>query len=140
MKDKAFLDSNILLYFFDEHDSRKQMLARNLVESLLTSKKGQISTQTLQEYFNVVTKKLKCDKAEAEKDVRYYSAIFPVHTNTVKDILEAITISIKDQLSFYDSLIIAAAKAEGFETVYSEDLNDGQEVDGVKIVNPFKPE
>ena len=63
-----------------------------------------------------------------------------MHTNTVKDILEAITISIKNQLSSYDSLIIAAAKAEGCETVYSEDLNDGQEVDGVKIVNPFKPE
>lgn len=140
MKDRVFLDSNILLYFFDKLDVRKQKTAEALVSSLVKSKKGQISTQTLQEYFNVVTKKLKCDKLKAKDAVEYYATAFPLHINTVKDILAAITISIKNQLSFYDSLIIAAAKAEGCGTVYSEDLNDGQEVDGVKIVNPFRQE
>ena len=138
MSGKAFLDTNILLYCFDNADSRKQELARNLVNSLLDVDSARISTQTLQEYYNVLTKKLKCDKKEALKNVERYSKIFPVHTNTVKDILSAISISVKNKLSFYDSLIIAAAKAEGCGTVYSEDLNDGQKVDGVKIVNPFK--
>ena len=138
MSGKAFLDTNILLYCFDNADSRKQELARNLVNSLLDVDSARISTQTLQEYYNVVTKKLKCDKKEALKNVERYSEIFPVHTNTVKDILSAISISVKNKLSFYDSLIIAAAKAEDCGTVYSEDLNDGQKVDGVKIVNPFK--
>ncbi len=138
MSGKAFLDTNILLYCFDNADSRKQELARNLVNSLLDVDSARISTQTLQEYYNVITKKLKCDKKEALKNVERYSEIFPVHTNTVKDILSAISISVKNKLSFYDSLIIAAAKAEACGTVYSEDLNDGQKVDGVKIVNPFK--
>lgn len=138
MSGKAFLDTNILLYCFDNADSRKQELARNLVNSLLDVDSARISTQTLQEYYNVLTKKLKCDKKEALKNVERYSEIFPVHTNTVKDILSAISISVKNKLSFYDSLIIAAAKAEGCGTIYSEDLNDGQKVDGVKIVNPFK--
>ena len=138
MSGKAFLDTNILLYCFDNADSRKQELARNLVNSLLDVDSVRISTQTLQEYYNVITKKLKCDKKEALKNVERYSEIFPVHTNTVKDILSAISISVKNKLSFYDSLIIAAAKAEDCGTVYSEDLNDGQKVDGVKIVNPFK--
>lgn len=138
MSGKAFLDTNSLLYCFDNADSRKQELARNLVNSLLDVDSARISTQTLQEYYNVLTKKLKCDKKEALKNVERYSEIFPVHTNTVNDILSAVSISVKDKLSFYDSLIIAAAKAEGCGTIYSEDLNDGQKVNGVKIVNPFK--
>ena len=68
---------------------------------------------------------------------KYFSAAFPVHCNTVKDVLTAISISIKTQFSFYDSLIVAAAKAENCDIVYSEDLNNGQEIDGIKIVNPF---
>ena len=138
MNGKAFLDTNILLYCFDGNDSRKQELARVLANSLLESDSGIISTQTLQEYFNAVTKKMKCDKKAALKDVKWYSESFPVHVNTVKDILCAVGISIKAGFSFYDSLIIASAKAEGCKIVYSEDLNDGQVVDGVKVVNPFK--
>ena len=138
MSDKIFLDSNILVYSFDERDVEKKDIAWDVVNSLIASRNGRISTQTLQEFFNVVTKKLKCDKEYAKKAVEYYSEAFPVHTNTLKDILSAIGISIKTQFSFYDSLIIAAAKGEGCSIVYSEDLNDGQTIDGVKIVNPFK--
>ena len=77
-------------------------------------------------------------KRNAMNAVEYYSAAFPVHCNNVQDILAAIKISISTQFSFYDSLILSAAKAENCAIVYSEDLNDGQEVDGIKIVNPFK--
>ena len=138
MSDRAFLDSNILVYCVDERDNVKHNLARNLIQSLIDGRNGCISTQTLQEFFNVSTKKLKNDKSMAQSDVIDYSTAFPVHTNTLKDILLAISISIKTQFSFYDSLIIAAAKAEGCSIVYSEDLNDGQTVDGVTIINPFK--
>ena len=138
MNDKVFLDSNILVYCSDGNDIQKQNMARTLIESLVRKNKGQISTQTLQEFFHVVTRKLKNSKEDTKKDVEKYAKIFPVHTNTLKDILSAIGISIKTQFSFYDSLIIAAAKAEGCSIVYSEDLNDGQTVDGVTIINPFK--
>ena len=83
---------------------------------------------------------MKCTEENAKTCIEYYMQAFPVHCNTPKDILSAIGISIKTNFTFYDSLIIAAAKAEGCDTVYSEDLNDEQEVDGVKIVNPFKTE
>jgi predicted nucleic acid-binding protein len=138
MKDEAFLDSNVLVYFFDERDIRKQNIAMELINSLTKTRTGQISTQALQEYFNVITKKLKCDKMQVRKDVENYARIFPVHSNRLKDILSAIDISIRTQFSFYDSLIIAAAKATSCNIVYSEDLNDGQMVDGIKIINPFK--
>ncbi len=138
MKDKAFLDSNVLVYFFDERDIRKQNIAMELINSLTKTRTGQISTQTLQEYFNVITKKLKCNKKQVCEDVENYARIFPVHCNRLKDIFSAIDISIRTQFSFYDSLIIAAAKATSCNIVYSEDLNDGQMVDGIKIINPFK--
>ncbi len=138
MKDKAFLDTNILVYCFDERDLQKQQVARELVKTLVKTKRGRISTQSLQEFYNVVTKRLKCDKNAARLDVERYAKMFPVNNNTPKDILRAISINIQTQFTIYDSLIIAAAIAEGCEVVYSEDLNDGQSVDGVQIVNPFK--
>lgn len=138
MSGKAFLDSNIFLYCVDESDLQKQNLARNLVSSLIKTRTGIISTQTLQEFFNVSVKKLKRSKEAAQKDVEDFVTAFPVHANTVKDVLDAIKISIKTQFTIYDSLVLAAAKAEKCEIVYSEDLNDGQVVDGVRIVNPFK--
>ncbi len=137
MNGKAFLDSNILVYCFDNNDLLKQKKARELVEKLAKLKTGRISTQSLQEFFNVVTKKLKCRKEDAQKDVEGFSQLFPVYCITPKDILTAIAISIKTQFHFYDSLILAAAKALGCEVVYSEDLNHGQVVDGVRIENPF---
>ena len=105
MKDKAFLDSNVLVYFFYERDIRKQNIAMELINSLTKTRTGQISTQTLQEYFNVITKKLKCYKTQVRKDVENYARIFPVHCNRLKDILSAIDISIRTQFSFYDSLV-----------------------------------
>ena len=58
--------------------------------------------------------------------------------STVNDVLATIDISDASQLSFWDSLILASAKACGCTTVYSEDLNDGQTINGVKVVNPFR--
>ena len=109
MNDKAFLDSNILVYCFDTNNLQKQKKARELVERLAKSKTGRISTQSLQEFFNVVTKKLKCRKEDAQKDVEGFSQLFPVYCITPKDILTAISISIKTQFHFYDSLILAAS-------------------------------
>lgn len=62
MSDKIFLDSNILIYCFDCNDSRKQNIAQNIVNSLVDSESGQISTQSLQEFFNATTKKIKMYK------------------------------------------------------------------------------
>lgn len=139
MSGRIFLDSNILVYCIDERDLDKHQTACKLIETLAKKGKARISTQSLQEFFNVATKKLKCTKENAQKAIGYYAEAFSVHCNSVKDIFVAIGISIQTQFSFYDSLIIAAAKAEGCDVVYSEDLTDGQVVDGVRIENPFKP-
>ena len=96
-----------------------------------------VSTQVLQEFYNVVSGKLKCPKDTAKQLVEDISNNFIVHKNSVFDILHAIDISIKTQFSFWDSLIISAAISENCTPLYSEDLNDGQIVEGVLIHNPL---
>ena len=134
---KVFFDSNILVYYADESDARKQKIATALIKDAIDSGSGVISTQCLQEFYNVVTKKLLCDKQKAKKMVEMFSNNLPVVKISVPLILSAVDISIKSQFSFWDSLILSAADDTGCATVYSEDLNDQQIIAGARIQNPF---
>lgn len=134
---KVFFDSNILVYYADESDARKQKIAMALIKDAIDSGNGVISTQCLQEFYNVVTKKLLCDKERAKEMVKMFSDNIPVVKISVPLILSAVDISIKSQFSFWDSLILSAADDTGCATVYSEDLNDQQIVGGARIQNPF---
>lgn len=133
---KIFVDTNIIAYMFDSRDKAKQYNARMLFTELVSSQRCCISTQVLQESFNVLTKKLRYTKDEASEIVSNLMNL-PVHQITTSDVVEAMRLSRSTQYTIYDSMILAAAKAEGCVTVYSEDLNDGQEVNGVKIENPL---
>ena len=134
---KVFFDSNILVYYTDESDARKQKIATALIKDAINSGNGVISTQCLQEFYNVVTKKLLCDKEKAKKMVKMFSENISVAKISVPLILFAVDISIKSQFSFWDSLIISAASDTGCATVYSEDLSDQQIIAGARIQNPF---
>lgn len=134
---KVFFDSNILVYYADESDARKQKIAMALIKDAIDSGNGVISTQCLQEFYNVVTKKLLCDKERAKEMVKMFSDNIPVVKISVPLILSAVDISIKSQFSFWDSLILSAADDTGCATVYSEALNDQQIVGGARIQNPF---
>ena len=136
MTDKIFIDSNILIYSIDDGEPLKQEIADSIIERL-SENGGIISTQVLQEFFNVATKKLKLPKAFVKEVIERLADCFIVHQNSVQDILHAIEISIKTQFSFWDSLIIAAAISENCIELYSEDLNDGQIVENLLIRNPL---
>ena len=133
---KVFFDTNILIYSIDENDAYKQNVAKELLEKAAATNTGIISTQSLQEFYNVAVKKLKLSKQTAKEYVDFFSRQFPVQQISVSLILDAIDISIKKELSFWDSLIISAANDTGCIIVYSEDMNDGQIVEGTKILNP----
>ena len=137
---KVFFDSNILVYFVDERDPKKQLIAKNIIEQAVQNKNGIISTQSLQEFYNVITRKLNCPQNEAKKLVKMFSELFPVTQISVPLILNAIDISIKNNLSFWDSLILSAAHDTGCIVVFSEDMNHRQIIDGAKILNPFPKE
>ena len=134
---KVFFDSNILIYFVDERDMRTQQIAKNIISDAVQNKNGMISTQSLQEFYNVVTKKMGCPKDKAKELVKIFSELFPVTQVTLPLILKAIDISIKDGFSFWDSLILSAANDTGCILLYTEDLNNGQIICGTKILNPF---
>ena len=136
-KTKVFFDSNILVYFADSADPQKQQIAENLIKNAVINDNGVISTQSLQEFFAATTRKLLCTKEKAKEYVENFSDSFTVEQVSVPLILKAINISIKNQFSFWDSLILSAAIQSGCIICYSEDLSNGQIIEGVKIVNPF---
>ena len=134
---KIFFDTNILVYSVDENDLQKKEIASQLLTDASSSKTGIISTQSLQEFYNVAVKKLKLSKQIAKEYVELFSSQLTVRQVTVPLILNAIDMSIKNKLSFWDSLILSSANDNGCIIVYSEDLNNGQIVGGTKILNPF---
>ena len=136
MSDKYFIDTNVLAYMVDTRDSEKQKISKMLVTKLAIQGNCCISTQVLNEFFNVATKKLKYTKEEA-KNLILNLMHFEVYRVEISDIPKAIDISIKTQFSYWDSLMILCAKNSKCTIFYSEDLNDGEIVEGVKIVNPF---
>ena len=134
---KVFFDTNILVYSADAKKPQKQLIAASLLEKASIEKTGLISTQSLQEFYNAATKKLKLTKQAAKEYVELFSKQFPVKEISIPLILNAVDISIKHKLSFWDSLIISTANETGCVVVYSEDMNNGQIIDGTKILNPF---
>lgn len=133
---RCFLDTNILVYMADSRDAQKQSAALSLFSNLAKNEEIYISTQVLQELYNVYTKKLKLDNSLAESLVKSYFNLNVVQMS-IPIIEDAMRLHNKTQFSFWDSLIIAAAKSENCTTLYSEDLNHGQIVDGVEIKNPL---
>ncbi|MBR5646289.1 MAG: PIN domain-containing protein [Treponema sp.] len=134
---KAFFDSNILVYFVDGKDQKKQKIAQELIAKTVQMKNGVLSTQSLQEFYSVVTRKSLCSKEEAKTIVEKFRNTLPITQISVTHILKAIDISIQTQFSFWDSLIVSAAHSSGCVIVYSEDMSHNQFVNGVKIINPF---
>jgi predicted nucleic acid-binding protein len=133
---RTFLDSNVLVYSDDSRDPAKQQTALNLIKIYLRGRTGVVSLQVLQEYFVSATGKLKLDAELARRRVEVF-AKFHVSEPTVNDILAAIDLHRLHGFSFWDALILRMAKQAGCRLLLSEDMQHGQEIDGVKIVNPF---
>ena len=134
---KVFFDTNVLVYFADESDPKKQKIADELIKNAIFNENGIISIQSLQEFLYATTRKYLCSKEKAKEYVETFKNSLAVEQVSVSLILKAIDISMQTQFSFWDSLIISAASETGCVVCYSEDMNDGQVVDGVKILNPF---
>jgi len=133
-----FVDTNILVYAYDKSAGEKHVVAKQIVEELWKERNGALSTQVLQEFFVVVTKKVKnpitFDTAfQIISDLK----LWKVATIEVEDILEAIKFSQRYKISFWDALILCSAINLGCSIVWSEDLNSGQYFGKIKVVNPF---
>jgi predicted nucleic acid-binding protein len=134
---KVFLDTNLLVYALDKADPVKQTRARSLLQSLQRDDLyGVISTQILQEFYVVSTKKLRLDPLLA-KSILHTFANFETVLVSPELIGQAIDCSILNRLSFWDALVVVSAESACCEKIWSEDLNHGQTIRGVTIENPF---
>jgi predicted nucleic acid-binding protein len=139
MSGVVFVDSNVLIYAHDRDAGPKRAIARELTERLWNERTGCLSVQVLQEFFVTVTRKLRSPvaRAQAREVVRAYSP-WVLAPTTAETVLRATEIGASAELDFWDALIIAAAEQSGAAVLYSEDLNHGQTVAGIRITNPFR--
>jgi predicted nucleic acid-binding protein len=133
---RSFLDTNILLYCDDPAHVSKQGRALELVLEHKAQRTGVVSLQVLQEYFVNATRKLGLDPGLARQKVETYSR-FDVFEPVAADILAAIDFHRLHRISYWDALVLHSARKSGCRVVLTEDMQHGQEFDGVKIVNPF---
>lgn len=132
----VFVDTNVLLYAFDDFDQKKQQAARVWRAELWKARGGRVSFQVLQEFYAKVTQKWPAAREEARAEVRDLMAWRPLAVSA--ELLEyGWKIQDRYRLSFWDALIVAAAKATSCACLLTEDLQDGQRLDGVIVVNPF---
>lgn len=136
--DYQFVDTNVLVYAHDRSAGRKHEQARALLEALWEGQNGRLSIQVLQEFYVTVTRKVAnpMTPAGAAQIIRYLGAWQP-HTPQLDDILAAIQMQTRYQISFWDALIIQSANRLHCALVWSEDLNAGQLFSGVRVQNPF---
>ena len=137
MSGRSFLDSNVLVYTDDRSAPAKRRRAVELVAEHRRAGTGVVSLQVLQEYFVAATRKLQVDAATARRKVELLSE-FDVAAPDLSDILAAIDLHRLHGFSFWDALVFRAAKQSGCSVLLSEDFQDRREVDGVRVVNPFR--
>lgn len=138
---REFVDANVLVYAFDASARAKHESARQLLERLWDSGAGCLSVQVLQEFFVVSTRKVAAPLAidEASERIREFAA-WNVFSPTANDILTAIALQKQAHLNFWDAMVVQAAAELGCDVLWTEDMNDGQLLRGVRIRNPFTPE
>jgi predicted nucleic acid-binding protein len=136
MSDVVFVDTNILIYAYDQKAGEKHVRAIRALERLWEEQTGRVSAQVLQEFYVTTTQKLKAPRANAREIVKAYAPWVQSPT-TPETILRASDLSESAQLSFWDALIVAAAEQAGALRLYTEDLDVGQIIAGVRIVNPL---
>ena len=135
MNDKAFFDTNVLVYAHTDIDIKKRQAAQDLISG---KKYTVISTQVLQEISNTLFRKFKHSWPDVSSVIQQLIAYNRIHSNTAETIARAIDIAARYGFSFYDSLIVASALETGCSILYSEDMQHEQKIDNIlTILNPF---
>ena len=131
-----FVDTNVLIYALDRGDLKKQQVARAWRTELWKSQSGRISFQVLQEFYVKVAQKWPSARDQARAEVRDLLAWRPVAVDAAM-LERGWKIQDRYQLSFWDALIVAAAKFLACRYLLTEDLQADQEIDGITVINPF---
>jgi predicted nucleic acid-binding protein len=139
MSDRFFLDTNIFVYSFDQCATAKAQKATELIREALTTQKGVISYQVVQEFFNVALRRFSQPMQTADAE-QYLSTVFRpllgVHSSQAL-YAEALHLHAQNGLSWYDALIVSGAIQARCDLLYTEDLQHGQRFGGLQVRNPF---
>ncbi|MEJ2054568.1 MAG: PIN domain-containing protein [Calditrichaceae bacterium] len=139
MSDKFFIDTNIIVYANDASSVLKNQIAKNIILSGIHNDNIVISAQVLSEFYVTVTRKikktLKPEIALQEIELLRSVEIIEIDYDLI---IQAIELSLKFQLSYWDSLIIATALNSKCSILYTEDLSHNQIIEGLRIVDPFR--
>lgn len=133
----VFLDTNVYVYVVSgaAGDEPRKRIARDLI----TSQEFGLSVQVLQEFMHVTLRKKELGLTGDEiREMVNFMAAYPVVETTVALALDAFDLKQRFQISYWDAAIIAAARELGCHTLFSEDLNPGQNYEGVTVINPFQ--
>jgi len=132
----AFFDANILVYTDDSSAYEKQQAADGLFHRFRAADRASLSVQVLQEYFNTVTRKLGVDPELAQRKVELLAQARLVRFDG-SDAIASIELHRLYRISFWDALIVHAARMARASILYTEDMQHGATIAGVRIVNPF---
>lgn len=137
---KPFLDTNVFVYTFDAAAPEKRRRARELVAAALDSTGAAISSQVIQEFLNVATRKF-ATPLSAPDAGRYLDRVLAPLCRVFPSIglyRRGLEVAERWRLSFYDALIVAAAEQAGCDLLLTEDLQDGLEIGGLRVADPFR--
>jgi predicted nucleic acid-binding protein len=133
---RSFIDTHILIYAEISDEPAKRKMALTAIKSLYETANAVLSTQVLQEYCNVALKKLKLTPGHIRSQLDFYET-FEIITITPHMIRLGLDLHQTRNLAFFDAMVIASAQTAGCSAVLSENMNAGEMINGVKIVNPF---
>ena len=136
------LDSNIIVYAFDARDVLKRRRAIEVVNRLAELNVAAVSPQILGETYVSLTHRSRVAMGleEAERAIWRLVSLFEVFDLSIESVREAIRISRLVRVQYWDALLISTARLNGLSFLLSEDMQDGQLIEGVRIVNPLSPD
>jgi len=133
---RIFVDTNVFVYSLDSSDPTKQALARKWIDALWMSQAGRISWQVLHEFYVTAARKLRVEQPRCREIVESLTLWHP--TDVTFGLIERAWHWIDSaQLSYWDSLILAAAERQGCQWLLTEDLSSGRNYGTVRVINPF---
>ncbi len=138
---EVLVDTNVLVYAYDRRDDAKQTRALDLLDRLVRTGRGKLSTQVLGEFFRIVTGKLRpaLTVTQARQALFAFVEIWPIVSISPMVVLRAVQGVEEHRLAYWDAQLWATARHHDLRFVLSEDFQDGRTLDGVTFLNPFAP-
>jgi predicted nucleic acid-binding protein len=133
-----FVDTNVLVYAYDPSADRRHLAARDLLDRLWRDGRGVLSVQVLQEFYVTVTRKVRVPvPADTAADRLRGLLRWRVHAPLPGDVVAAAAMSARHRISLWDAMIVRSASETACHTLWTDDLNDGQVIEHVRVRNPF---